>query len=197
MCFCVCMFAYDMKVFQTSTFFAQFRTKSINLCNDFQQMFDSPLESHRGKLGIILVCFVNRRLQTKFFVKVLASECICPIKMKWNQWKWLTRAHSCHTAHSAAHPRQTKKQEVWQTTEMVIIKPQFYMRFKSICSFEFFFLCHYFWFAVETKVVRDKVSETSRERWKVDQLQLMFGWLLAFTQKPSIHLCTSMAWILI
>lgn len=169
-----------IKVFPA--FYVHIPTKSVNLCTDFQWMFDFPLISHRCVFyfqtwhRFSSVCSVNQRLQTKFFVKVWRANVAVPSKwngISGNDW----RTHSNHRELCCTvHPLQPKQQEVWQTAaqsswfieaKMAIIKPQFYMRFKSICSFNLFFLCHYFlWFAAENKVVTDKSErETETEGW--------------------------------
>lgn len=124
------------------------------------------------KLGIIFCRFVLWTKDCKLnSLPKFGERSVCLIKMKWNQWKWLTHAQLPHRALCTAHPWQTNKREsltnrcnstwLWFIeAKMAIIKPQFCMRFESICSFNFIFICHYFLvYTAENKVVRDKKRE--------------------------------------
>lgn len=97
------------------------------------------------------------------------------VPSKWNGISgndWRT-----HSYHSSTWQTKKKQEEVWQTAaqsswfieaKMAIIKPQFYMRFKSICSLDFFFFSVNIF--AENKVVTDKTRKREGQRQRIDRL---------------------------
>lgn len=171
----------DIKVFQASTFSIHILTKSINLCNDFQWMFDFPLISHRCVFyfqswqRFSSVCSVNQRLQTKFFVKVWRSECVCPIQMEWNQWKWLTHAQLPQQYTHGKPKRNKKKFDKPLHSQVDSSKPKWpSSNHNFTCALNLFVLWISFFFSViifaENKVVTDKTGKREGQRQRVDRL---------------------------
>lgn len=112
-----------------------------------------------------------------------ASEC------RFHQMEWITV--EMIDAHKFTTTTKTKKfdkptaEHLIHRSQWSSAKPQFYMRFKSICSFIF---KYYFWFNQKTKL-----SKTNgRKGWSTSWWSVV-----GICHKRSLILWTNMAWILI